>query len=390
MMAYLKHVGNFKHSELKNKKFEEIQALYEKIKRSDEDFIAIGSAEDERMIKEMNEKGIESLKDDSVKEKVRQGYITNGDYLVVYRVNGNFRAFNYLMEGDLKVMMESFKEKNDLSSFWEDQQQWEIVTWRLYEACGVYILELRDGTVIYMLVERRYPLSKDLLQRMLDLRLEVERENTTAPSQQELDLLFGPLYDEFFNTGTLRVNKSSFPTDNSNQQDTLPSTNIHSTLEPSTPTNVHAKENSNDQAEFTNPFGTPVQEATESSSRNFGNSNMHTFNQPQDFEYRWTKDHPLTQVRGNPSKSVQTRRQLATDPEMCMFALTVSTAGSKNIKEAMTDSAWIEAMQEELHQFDRLQVWELVDKPFGKNVIKLKWLWKNKKDEDQTVIRNKA
>nr|GEV11964.1 hypothetical protein [Tanacetum cinerariifolium] len=51
----------------------------------------------------------------------------------------------------------------------------------------------------------------------------------------------------------------------------------------------------------------------------------------------------------------------------------------------VTDSAWIEAMQEELHQFDRLQVWELVDKPFGKTVIKLKWLWKNKKDEDQTM-----
>ncbi|GJX47920.1 retrovirus-related pol polyprotein from transposon TNT 1-94 [Tanacetum coccineum] len=56
----------------------------------------------------------------------------------------------------------------------------------------------------------------------------------------------------------------------------------------------------------------------------------------------------------------------------------------------MADSAWIEAMQDELHQFDRLNVWELVDKPFGKMVIKLKWLWKNKKDEDQTVIRNKA
>ncbi|GJY97973.1 ribonuclease H-like domain-containing protein [Tanacetum coccineum] len=52
---------------------------------------------------------------------------------------------------------------------------------------------------------------------------------------------------------------------------------------------------------------------------------------------------------------------------MCMFALTVSTAEPKNIKEAMADSAWIEAMQDELHQFDRLQVWELVDKPFGKN-----------------------
>ncbi|GJR82117.1 retrovirus-related pol polyprotein from transposon TNT 1-94 [Tanacetum coccineum] len=57
---------------------------------------------------------------------------------------------------------------------------------------------------------------------------------------------------------------------------------------------------------------------------------------------------------------------------MCMFALTVSIVEPKTIKEAMADSAWIEAMQEELHQFDRLQVWELVDKPFGKNIIKLK------------------
>ncbi|GJR49615.1 retrovirus-related pol polyprotein from transposon TNT 1-94 [Tanacetum coccineum] len=142
--------------------------------------------------------------------------------------------------------------------------------------------------------------------------------------------------------------------------------------------------------EFTNPFYTPAQEVAESSSRNIGNSNLHTFNQPQDSEYRWTKDYPLTQVCGDPSKPVQTRRQLATDPEMCMFALTVSTAEQKNIKEAMANFAWIETMQEELYQFDRLQVWEFVNKPFGKNVIKLKWLWKNKKDEDQTVIRNKA
>ncbi|GJU55339.1 retrotransposon protein, putative, ty1-copia subclass [Tanacetum coccineum] len=90
--------------------------------------------------------------------------------------------------------------------------------------------------------------------------------DTTVPSQQELDLLFGPLYDEFFNDGTSRVNKSSSPTDNSAPQDTNPSTNIHPTSEPTTPTNVHAEENNDDQAEFTNPFCTPVQEAAESSS----------------------------------------------------------------------------------------------------------------------------
>ncbi|GKD76057.1 hypothetical protein Tco_1334339 [Tanacetum coccineum] len=80
----------------------------------------------------------------------------DGDYLVIYRANGNFRAFNYLME------------------------DWKIVTWRLYEACGVRILEFEDGTVIYMLVERRYPFYKELLQIMLDLGLEIERKSTVV------------------------------------------------------------------------------------------------------------------------------------------------------------------------------------------------------------------
>ncbi|GJW23995.1 retrovirus-related pol polyprotein from transposon TNT 1-94 [Tanacetum coccineum] len=68
--------------------------------------------------------------------------------------------------------------------------------------------------------------------------------------------------------GTSCVNKSSSPADNSAPRDTHPSTNIHPTSESSTPTNVHAKENNNNQAEFTNPFCTPVQEIAESSSRN--------------------------------------------------------------------------------------------------------------------------
>ncbi|GKC10066.1 putative ribonuclease H-like domain-containing protein [Tanacetum coccineum] len=184
----------------------------------------------------------------------------------------------------------------------------------------------------------------------------------TDSSHQGLEFLFSPLLEEYYN-----------------------------------PTHGLAEENNNDQApnasfqedEFINPFCTRVQEIGESSSRNIDNTDVHSF-QPQSHDFRWTRDHPLEQVRGNPSMPVQTRRQLATDPEMCMFALTVSIVEPKNIKEAMADSAWIEAMQDELHQFDRLKVWELVDKPFGKMIIKLKWLWKNKKDEDQTVIRNKA
>ncbi|GJU18663.1 hypothetical protein Tco_1146629 [Tanacetum coccineum] len=62
---------------------------------------------------------------------------------------------------------------------------------------------------------------------------------------------------KFFNDGTSRVNKSSSPTDNSIKKDTLPSTHIQPTSEPITPTNVHAEENNDNQAEFTNPFCTP-------------------------------------------------------------------------------------------------------------------------------------
>ncbi|GJX80172.1 retrovirus-related pol polyprotein from transposon TNT 1-94 [Tanacetum coccineum] len=190
-----------------------------------------------------------------------------------------------------------------------------------------------------------------------------------------------PLYDEFFTAGTSSVKKSSSPSDNFKQQDTPPTVTAQSTTEPITPTTTFTtKENNTDNQaeiqvdnayvddnEFYNVFSTPVREEEESSSRYVDPSNMHTFYQPHQSEHRWIKDHPLSQVRGNPSKSVQTRRQLSTDPEMCMFALT-----------------------DKLQQFDRLQVWELVDKPFSKNVIKQKRLWKNKKDKDQTVIHNKA
>nr|GFB52060.1 retrovirus-related Pol polyprotein from transposon TNT 1-94 [Tanacetum cinerariifolium] len=106
--------------------------------------------------------------------------------------------------------------------------------------------------------------------------------------------------------------------------------------------------------EFINIFCIPVQDQRETSSRHVDSSNMHTFYQRYPSEHRWTKDHPLEQVIRNPSQSVRTRRQLESYAEMYMFLLTVSRTEPKNIKESMADSAWIESMQEELHQFDRL------------------------------------
>nr|GFC89224.1 retrovirus-related Pol polyprotein from transposon TNT 1-94 [Tanacetum cinerariifolium] len=82
-------------------------------------------------------------------------------------------------------------------------------------------------------------------------------------------------------------------------------------------------------------------------------SNVQTFYQPYPHEKKWTKDHPLHKIIGDPKSSVS-------------------------------------AMQEELDQFARLKVWRLVPRPEGKSVIKTKWIFKNKKDESSLVIRNKA
>ncbi|GJS16630.1 retrovirus-related pol polyprotein from transposon TNT 1-94 [Tanacetum coccineum] len=119
-------------------------------------------------------------------------------------------------------------------------------------------------------------------------------------------------------------------------------------------------------------------------------SNVQNFHQVQPSTHIWTKDHPLDQVIGDPSKPVMTRQRLHTNSKVCMYALTVSTIKPKNIKEAMADHSWIESMQDELNQFERLQVWELVPRPGGKNVISLKWLWKNKCDAEHIVVRNKS
>ncbi|GKG16175.1 retrovirus-related pol polyprotein from transposon TNT 1-94 [Tanacetum coccineum] len=73
-----------------------------------------------------------------------------------------------------------------------------------------------------------------------------------------------------------------------------------------------------------------------------------------------------------------------------MYALTVSTDEPKNIKEAMLDHSWIESLQDELNQFKRLEVWELVECPVDRNIIKFIWIWTNKTDAENTVIINKS
>ena len=68
----------------------------------------------------------------------------------------------------------------------------------------------------------------------------------------------------------------------------------------------------------------------------------------------------------------------------------VSSIEPKKIEEALKDVDWVNAMHEELNNFIRNQVWELVERPKNHNVIGTKWVYRNKQDQDGIVVRNKA
>ena len=99
------------------------------------------------------------------------------------------------------------------------------------------------------------------------------------------------------------------------------------------------------------------------------------------------RDHPLDSKIGDISRGVQTRSRLASFCEHFSF---VSFIEPKKIEEALRDVDWVNAMHEELNNFTRNQVWELVDRPKGHNVTGTKWVFRNKQDQDGIVVRNKA
>ncbi|GJR84312.1 putative ribonuclease H-like domain-containing protein [Tanacetum coccineum] len=119
------------------------------------------------------------------------------------------------------------------------------------------------------------------------------------------------------------------------------------------------------------------------------------------------KDHPIKNVIGDVKSSVQTRRMTKPTSEQgflgvvyehkthdtlntCLYACFLSQIEPTSIAKALSDSSWVEAMQEELLQFKLQHVWILVDLPIGKRAIGTKWVFRNKKDERGIVIRNKA
>lgn len=103
--------------------------------------------------------------------------------------------------------------------------------------------------------------------------------------------------------------------------------------------------------------------------------------------WKHKSSHPVQNLLTSLDSGICTRSKLR---NMCAFSAYISLTEPKNIKEALLDDDWIMAMQEELSQFERSKVWTLVPRPTDRTIIGIKWIFRNKLDDQGSVTRNKA
>nr|GFB32595.1 hypothetical protein [Tanacetum cinerariifolium] len=164
------------------------------------------------------------------------------------------------------------------------------------------------------------------------------------PSRNDWDLLFQSLFDELLNPSPSVANQA--PADIAPITEVIPPEQANST--------------GNDSL-----LDVSIPEATSmhSSSTASPHSNVQTNHPIPHHNSKRTKDHPLNNIIGQLSRLVSTRLQLHEQALFCYYDALLTLMEPKTYKEALTQSCWIEAMQEELNEFERLEVWELVPRP---------------------------
>ncbi|GJU63664.1 retrovirus-related pol polyprotein from transposon TNT 1-94 [Tanacetum coccineum] len=210
------------------------------------------------------------------------------------------------------------------------------------------------------------------------------------PSRTDWDLLFQPLFDELLNPPS-SVDCPA-PEVIAPIAEVVALKPAASTGSPSS-TTVDQDATSPNVAHMNNDpfFGIPIPENdSEASSSDVIPTVVHTATPNSEHVTKWTKDHPLDNIIGELERPVSTRLQLHEQALFCYYDAFLTSVEPKNYKDALTQACWIEAMQEELHEFDRLEVWELVPRPDKVMVITLKWIYKVKLDEMGGILKNKA
>ncbi|GJX53088.1 retrovirus-related pol polyprotein from transposon TNT 1-94 [Tanacetum coccineum] len=236
------------------------------------------------------------------------------------------------------------------------------------------------------------------------------------PSRTDWDILFQPMFDELLTpppsvdypasevvalihevvTPVPSVSIGSPSLTNVDQYAPSPS---HSQTTPETqppviPNDVEEENHDIEIAHIGNDpyFCIPVLEipSDQSSSSDSIHTIVHPDHQISEHNSKWTKDHLLENIIGKLARPVSTRLQLHEQALFCYYDVFLTSVKPKTYKDALTQSCWIESIQEELNEFECLEVWELVPQPDKVMVITLKWIYKVKLDELGGMLKNKA
>nr|GEW30750.1 integrase, catalytic region, zinc finger, CCHC-type, peptidase aspartic, catalytic [Tanacetum cinerariifolium] len=236
------------------------------------------------------------------------------------------------------------------------------------------------------------------------------------PSRNDWDLLFQPMFDELLNPSPsvyhhaaeviapnanvippVQVDSTGLPSLTTVAQDAPSPSKSHTTTEPQSSVIPQDVEDDNLDMEVVHMgndslFGAPIPEVTsaQSSSTTSPQSIVQPDHPIPHHNVKWTKDHLLQNIIGQLSRPVSTWLQLHEQSLFCYYDAFLTFVEPKTYKEALTQSCWIEAMQEELNEFERLEVWELVPCPNKVTVITLKWVYKVKLDGLGGILKNKA
>ncbi|GJU09850.1 hypothetical protein Tco_1132246 [Tanacetum coccineum] len=209
------------------------------------------------------------------------------------------------------------------------------------------------------------------------------------PSRTDWDILFQPLFDELFNpppsvdfpapeviapidevVAPEPAVSTSTPSSTTVDQDAPSPSNSQTTPEtppPVIPNDVEEDNHDIEVAHMGNDpyFGVPILEIPSDQSSSSGSIHtiVHPDHQISEHNSKWTKDHPLENIIGELARPVSTRLQLHEQALFCYYDAFLTAVEPKTYKDALTQACWIEAMQEELNEFERLEVWELVPRP---------------------------
>ncbi|GJT92374.1 retrovirus-related pol polyprotein from transposon TNT 1-94 [Tanacetum coccineum] len=237
-----------------------------------------------------------------------------------------------------------------------------------------------------------------------------------AHTRTEWDILFQPLFDELLNPPSSvdhpapkviapiakvvapePAASTGSPFSTIVDQDAPSLSNSQTTPKTQSPVISNDVEEENqdlDVAHMNNDpvFGIPFPENNfeASSSSNVIPTIVHNAAPNSEHVTKWTKDHPLDNIIGELERPVSTRLQLHEQALFCYYDAFLTSVEPKNYKDTLNQACWIEAMQEDLNEFERLEVWELVPRPDKVMVINLKWIYKVKLDELGGILKNKA